>query len=78
MNITCFFLHIILLQAAEQLFSWVKGYSKFLSALGWRKMPIYLLVLFHHKNLKRVNIRPTQVFNIASFAKHLSLHIHFF
>ncbi|CAF2670037.1 unnamed protein product [Rotaria sp. Silwood2] len=53
-------------QAAEQLFSWVKGYANILSSLGWRKMPIYLLLLFHYKNLERVHIRPTHIFNIAS------------
>ena len=65
-------------QAAEQLFSWIKGYSKILSALGWRKTPIYLLLLFHYKNLERVNIRPTLIFNIVSFLKYLPLPIHFF
>ncbi|CAF3106075.1 unnamed protein product [Rotaria sp. Silwood2] len=29
-------------------------------------MPIYLLLLFHYKNLERVHIRPTHIFNIAS------------
>ncbi|CAF5081190.1 unnamed protein product [Rotaria sp. Silwood1] len=53
-------------QAAEQLFSWVKGYANILSSLGWRKMPIYLLLLFRYKNLERVHIRPTHIFNIAS------------
>ncbi|CAF2077322.1 unnamed protein product, partial [Rotaria magnacalcarata] len=53
-------------QAAEQLFSWVKTYANILSSLGWRKMPIYLLLLFHYKNLERMSIRPTHVFNIAS------------
>ncbi|CAM4837341.1 unnamed protein product [Rotaria magnacalcarata] len=53
-------------QAAEQLFSWVKNYANILSSLGWRRMPIYLLLLFHYKNLERMSIRPTHVFNIAS------------
>ena len=55
-------------QAAEQLFSWVKNFAKILSSLGWRKMPLYLLLLFHYKNLERVNIRPSRVFNIVSYA----------
>ncbi|CAF3306031.1 unnamed protein product [Rotaria socialis] len=53
-------------QAAEQLFSWVKNYANILSSLGWRRMPIYLLLLFHYKNLERMSIRPTHAFNIAS------------
>jgi len=52
-------------QAVEQLFSWVKGYANILSTLGWRKLPIYLLLLFHYKNLERVRIRPTHIFNIV-------------
>ncbi|CAF4546184.1 unnamed protein product, partial [Rotaria socialis] len=48
-------------QAAEQLFSWLKNYANILSNLGWRRMPIYLLLLFHYKNLERMKIRPTQV-----------------
>jgi hypothetical protein len=60
-------------QAAEQLFSWVKSYANILSSLGWRKMPIYLLLLFHYKNLERVNIRPTQIFNIVSCVKHVPI-----
>ncbi|CAF1536164.1 unnamed protein product, partial [Adineta steineri] len=53
-------------QAAEQLFSWVKTNSNILSTLGWRRMPIYLLLIFHYKNLERVGIRPTRIFNIIS------------
>ncbi|CAM4785011.1 unnamed protein product [Rotaria magnacalcarata] len=53
-------------QAAEQLFSWLKNYATILSNLGWRRMPIYLLLLFHYKNLERMKIRPTQIFNIVS------------
>ncbi|CAF4025283.1 unnamed protein product [Adineta steineri] len=53
-------------QAAEQLFSWVKTYANILSTLGWRRMPIYLLLIFHYKNLERVGIRPTRIFNIIS------------
>jgi hypothetical protein len=56
-------------QAAEQLFSWVKNYASILSSLGWRKMPVYLLLLFHYKNLERVHIRPTHVFNIVNEKK---------
>jgi len=60
-------------QATEQLFSWVKSYANILSSLGWRKMSIYLLLLFHYKNLERVNIRPTYIFNIVSCVKHLPI-----
>lgn len=65
-------------QAAEQLFSWVKGYANILSALGWRKMPIYLLLLFHYKNLERVNIRPTHIFNIVTPLAYIPIFIEYF
>lgn len=65
-------------QAAEQLFAWIKGYANILSTLGWRKLPIYLLLLFHYKNLERVNIRPTHIFNIVSFIKDFSILIECF
>lgn len=60
-------------QAAEQLFSWVKNYANILSSLGWRRMPIYLLLLFHYKNLERVSIRLTHIFNIVSCVWNSSL-----
>ena len=65
-------------QAAEQLFSWVKSYANILSNLGWRKMPVYLLLLFHYKNLERVSIRPTHVFNIVSRMKGFPILIYQF
>ena len=44
-------------EAAEQCFSWLKGYASILSCLGWRRSPLFLLILFHNKNLERTNVR---------------------
>jgi hypothetical protein len=53
-------------EAAEQCFSWLRGYASILSCLGWRRSPLFLLILFHNKNLERTNVRPTRVFHIVS------------
>ncbi len=53
-------------EAAEQSFSWLKKYSSIISALGWRRAPVFLLLLFHMKNLERCHVRPNQVFDIVS------------
>ena len=66
------------MQAAEQLFVRVNHYANILSTLGWRKMPVYLLLLFHYKNLERVKIRPTHVFNIVSCVNEFAIIIEYF
>ena len=53
-------------EAAEQSFSWLKKYSSIISALGWRRAPVFLLLLFHMKNLARCHVRPNRVFDIVS------------
>ncbi|CAF3077858.1 unnamed protein product [Rotaria socialis] len=58
-------LNMINTQCAEQHFSWLKRYSAIISSLGWMRAPLYLLVLFHYKNLSTCNVRPTTHFNIA-------------
>lgn len=64
-------------EAAEQLFSWLKQYSAILSCLGWQRIPLFLLILFHNKNLERTKVRPTCVFDLVcifriydNFLKH--------
>lgn len=52
-------------EAAEQMFSWLKGYSSIISALGWRRAPVFLLLLFHMKNLAHCRVRPNHVFDIV-------------
>ena len=53
-------------EAAEQLFSWLKRYAYILSCLGWRRIPLFLLILFHNKNLERTKVRPNKVFDLVS------------
>lgn len=52
-------------EAAEQLFSWLKGYASILSSIGWKRSLPFLLILFHNKNLERKNIRPNQTLDIV-------------
>ncbi|CAF4273840.1 unnamed protein product [Rotaria socialis] len=51
-------------QAAEQLFSWLKGYATIISSLGWRRASMFLLILFHHKNLETTRTKCNAVFSI--------------
>ncbi|CAF3075538.1 unnamed protein product [Rotaria sp. Silwood2] len=53
-------------EAAEQNFSWLKKYSSIISALGWRRAPVFLLLLFHMKNLAHCHVRPNRVFDIVN------------
>lgn len=59
-------LNAINTQCAEQLFSWLKRYSAIISSLGWVKAPLYLLLLFHYKNLSTCQVRPNAHFDIVS------------
>jgi hypothetical protein len=67
LNLTflCLVLNGINTEAAEQLFSWLKRYSAILSCLGWQRIPLFLLILFHNKNLERTKVRPTHVFDLV-------------
>jgi hypothetical protein len=53
-------------QGAEQNFSWLKRYSCIISALGWLRAPVFLLLFFHMENLARCHVRPNRIFNIVS------------
>ncbi|CAF2117760.1 unnamed protein product [Rotaria magnacalcarata] len=53
-------------EAAEQNFSWLKNYSSIIAALGWRRAPVFLLLLFHMKNLALCHVRPNRVFDIVN------------
>ncbi|CAF4666218.1 unnamed protein product [Rotaria sp. Silwood2] len=59
-------LNMINTQCAEQFFSWLKPYSTIISSLGWLRAPLYLLVLFHYKNLSTCRVRPNAHFDIVS------------
>ncbi|CAF4273337.1 unnamed protein product [Rotaria socialis] len=53
-------------EAAEQNFSWLKNYSSIITVLGWRRAPVFLLLLFHMKNLALCHVRPNRVFDIVN------------
>ncbi|CAF1513157.1 unnamed protein product, partial [Adineta steineri] len=57
-------LDLINTQCAEQCFAWLKRYAAIISSLGWMRAPLYLLILFHYKNLSTCHVRPTKHFNI--------------
>ncbi|CAF4143071.1 unnamed protein product [Rotaria magnacalcarata] len=53
-------------QAAEQTFSWLKQYAQIISNLNYQRAPLFMLVLFHLKNLSKVKRSTSCIFNIAS------------
>ncbi|CAF3601140.1 unnamed protein product [Rotaria socialis] len=53
-------------QAAEQTFSWLKQYAQIISNLNYLRAPLFMLVLFHLKNLSMVQKAPSFVSNVAS------------
>ncbi|CAF3968790.1 unnamed protein product [Adineta steineri] len=57
-------LDLINTQCAEQCFAWLKRYAAIISSLGWMRAPLYLMILFHYKNLSTCHVRPTKHFNI--------------
>ena len=52
-------------QAAEQTFSWIGQYAPMISSMSWLRAPIFILILFHFKNLSLVGRKPTNVFNVV-------------
>ena len=52
-------------QAAEQTFSWLKNYARMISSMGWMRTPLFIMTLFHLKNLATVNRPPSSVFDVV-------------
>lgn len=52
-------------QAAEQTFAWLKQYAHIMSSLNHLRAPLFMLILFHLKNLSMVNKTTSFVFNIV-------------
>ena len=50
-------------QAAEQTFSWIRQYAAMISSMNWLRAPVFMLILFHLKNLSLVRRRPSDVFD---------------
>ena len=55
-------------QAAEQTFSWLKNYAHMISSMGWMRTPLFIMTLFHLKNLSAVNRPPSSVFDVVRIA----------
>jgi hypothetical protein len=53
-------------EAAEQCFAWLRKYAAVISSMNWLRAPVFLLVLFHLKNLSYVRRRPSDIFPIVS------------
>ena len=54
-------------QAAEQCFSWLRRYAAILSSMNWLRAPVYMILIFHLKNLSNVNRRPSDVFHVVIY-----------
>jgi hypothetical protein len=55
-------------QAAEQTFSWLKNYAHMISSMGWKRTPLFIMTLFHLKNMAAVNRPPSSVFDVVRIA----------
>ena len=53
-------------QTAEQTISWFKQYAQIISNLNYLRAPLFMLVLFHLKNLSIVNKSPSYVCDVVS------------
>mgnify|MGYP006904178672 FL=1 len=53
-------------EAAEQTFSWLKRYANIISNMNHLRAPLFMLTLFHLKNLSRVKRSPSSVFPVVS------------
>lgn len=56
-------------QAAEQLFSWLKSYAPILSNMGYQRLHVFLLILFHMKNMERIGIPSSTQLNYVRFSR---------
>ncbi|CAF1158424.1 unnamed protein product [Adineta ricciae] len=59
-------------QAAEQTFSWLKQYANIMSNLGYLRAPLFMLILFHSKNMSSVKKSVSSVFNVVSLCPEVS------
>ncbi|CAF1016734.1 unnamed protein product [Adineta ricciae] len=53
-------------EAAEQTFSWLKHYAPIISNMNHLRAPLFMLILFHLKNLSRVKRSPSFVIDIIA------------
>ena len=53
-------------EAAEQCFSWLKRYATMISSMNWMRAPVFMVIIFHLKNLSYVRRRPSDVFLVVS------------
>jgi hypothetical protein len=53
-------------QAAEQCFSWLRKYASIISSMNWLRAPIFMIIIFHLKNLSYVRRKPSDIFSIVS------------
>ncbi|CAF4567428.1 unnamed protein product [Rotaria socialis] len=58
-------------QTTEQIFSWLKDYAAIISSLGWKRASVFLLLIFHHKNLITTHAKCTSVFDIPHEIPHI-------
>lgn len=56
-------------EAAEQCFSWLRKYACIISSMNWLCAPIYMVILFHFKNLSYVRRKPSDIFPVVNKKK---------
>jgi len=59
-------------EAAEQTFSWLKQYAQIISNLNHLRAPLFMLTLFHLKNLSRVNRQTSFIFDVVRLYRKLT------
>ncbi len=59
-------------EAAEQTFSWLKQYAQIISNMNHLRTPLFMLTLFHLKNLSRVKRPPSFIFDVVRLYRKLT------
>jgi hypothetical protein len=52
-------------EAAEQCFGWLKKYASIISSMNWLRAPVFMVILFHYKNLSHVGRKPSDIFHVV-------------
>jgi hypothetical protein len=53
-------------EAAEQCFAWLRKYASIISSMNWLRAPIFIMLLFHYKNLSFARRKPSDIFPVVS------------
>ncbi|CAF3562642.1 unnamed protein product [Rotaria socialis] len=59
-------------EAAEQCFAWLRNYGSIISSMNWLRAPVFMLILFHLKNLSYVQRKPSDIFPVYDIVQDVS------